>query len=209
MDWANPLRSIAPTVDVDVLQVLARIHEPVTGNQLAGLAGRSYAQVHAVVGRLVSHGLVSMSQHGRTYTYALNRDHTMAGAIQDLLEAPNAVYALIETAASTWRIPPVSIAIFGSAARREASADSDVDLLVVRAETVADDDPAWSGPLGSLARQVERSTGNRTHLVELSEPELRNAVHRDEPLIGSLRTEARTILGKDIRNLIRHKKTTR
>ena len=141
MDWANPLRTVAPTVDADVLQVLARTHEPVTGNQLAGLANRSYAQVHAVVGRLVSHGLVSMRQHGRTYTYVLNREHAMSGAIQDLLDAPRAVDAVIETAAATWRISPVSIAMFGSAARRDASASSDVDLLVVRMATVADDDP--------------------------------------------------------------------
>jgi predicted transcriptional regulator len=200
LDWANPLRTVAPTVDADVLQVLARTHEPVTGNQLAGLAGRSYAQVHAVVGRLVSHGLVSIRQHGRTYTYVLNRDHAMSRAIQDLLDAPNAVNTIIETAVTTWRIPPVSIAMFGSAARREASADSDVDLLVVRAATVADDDPTWSEQVGSLARQVERSTGNRTHIVELSEPELRDAAHHDEPLIESLRTEARTIVGKDIRD---------
>jgi predicted nucleotidyltransferase len=128
----------------------------------------------------------------------------MSGAIQDLLEAPRTVSSIIETTVSTWRIPPVSIAMFGSAARREASADSDVDLLVVRAATVADDDPAWSEAVGSLARQVERSTGNRAHIVELSEPELRNAVLRDEPLIESLRTEARTIVGKDIRDLVGH-----
>ncbi|MFV1971163.1 MAG: nucleotidyltransferase domain-containing protein [Acidimicrobiia bacterium] len=208
MDWSNPLRTIAPTVDADVLQVLARTHEPVTGNQLAGLASRSYAQVHAVVGRLVSHGLVSMRQHGRTYTYVLNRDHTMSGAIQDLLEAPNAVNTTIETAVSTWTIPPISIAMFGSAARREASADSDVDLLVVRVAAVAEDDPAWSEPVGSLARQVEKSTGNRAHIVELSESELWDAVLHDEPLIESLRMEARTIIGEDIRNLITQARTT-
>ena len=73
MDWQNPLRSIAPTVDADVLQVLARTHEPVTGNKLAQLAGRSYAQVHAVVGRLVDHGIVDVRQVGRTYAYNLNR----------------------------------------------------------------------------------------------------------------------------------------
>ncbi len=203
MDWANPLRTVAPTVDADVLQVLARTHEPVTGNQLAGLADRSYAQVHAVVGRLVSHGLVTMRQHGRTYTYELNRDHAMSDAIQDLVEAPSAVDADIETAVATWRIPPVSIAMYGSAARREASAESDVDLLIVRAATVSEDDPDWAEPIGSLARQVERSTGNRAHIVEISEPDLWEAVRQNQPLVESLRAEARTIVGKDIRTLLR------
>jgi len=203
LDWANPLRTVAPTVDADVLQVLARTHEPVTGNQLAGLADRSYAQVHAVVGRLVSHGLVTMRQHGRTYTYELNRDHAMSDAIQDLVEAPSAVDADIETAVATWRIPPVSIAMYGSAARREASAESDVDLLIVRAATVSEDDPDWAEPIGSLARQVERSTGNRAHIVEISEPDLWEAVRQNQPLVESLRAEARTIVGKDIRTLLR------
>lgn len=89
--------------------------------------------------------------------------------------------------------------MFGSAARRDASASSDVDLLVVRMATVADNDPTWSEQVGSLARQVERSTGNRAHIVELSSSELRNAALQDEPLIESLRVEARTIVGKRYR----------
>ena len=64
MDWENPLRSIAATVDADVLKVLAGAHEPVTGNQLARLAGRSYAQVYAVVGRMVDEGLVLTTATG-------------------------------------------------------------------------------------------------------------------------------------------------
>jgi predicted transcriptional regulator len=142
MDWKNPLRSIAKTVDADVLKVLVETYEPVTGNQLAHLAGRSYAQVSAVVGRLVREGMVLNEQHGRTYSYRLNREHVLALGLFDILSAPSRIEDQIWDSVEEWDPPPETVALFGPVARREAAPDSDVDVLVVRPDVVRHDDLA-------------------------------------------------------------------
>ncbi len=199
MDWENPLRSIATTVDADVLKVLARTHEAVTGNQLARLAGRSYAQVSAVVGRLVEEGIVSVQQHGRTYSYRLNRDHVLVPGLLDILSAPSRFEDQIEESVEAWDSPPDIVALFGSVARREATPSSDVDLLVVRQDGVDCDDLVWRTQLGDLERTVEERSGNRVQLVEIGQTELAEAVDTDQPLIESLRLDARTLFGEDVR----------
>jgi hypothetical protein len=47
MDISNPFRSIAPTVDADVLRVLVRTHTALTGMKGGG-AGRSLLRAGAV-----------------------------------------------------------------------------------------------------------------------------------------------------------------
>lgn len=202
MDWQNPLRSISPTVDADVLQALARTHDPVTGNRLAKLAGRSYAQVQAVVGRLVEHGVVDVQQVGRTYAYTLNRNHVLAGSIIDAVSAPNDVESTTRDDVSEWSIQPVSVALFGSAARRTATHQSDVDLLLIRNNDVEVDDPMWSEQVGALSRTVETLSGNRVQIIELSDAEFGKAVREEQPLITSLQRDARTLVGTDVDDLV-------
>jgi predicted nucleotidyltransferase len=199
MDWQNPLRSISTTVDSDVLKVLAGTHQAVTGNQLARLAGRSYAQVSVVVRRLVEEGVVLVDRYGRTYSYRLNRDHVLALGLLDILSAPSRIEAEIGESIEAWDPPPDTVALFGSVARREASAGSDVDLLVIRLDEVDYDDPAWRAQLGDLERMVEERSGNRVQLVEVDQSEFAQAVDTDQPLIESLRIEARTLVGDDVR----------
>jgi predicted nucleotidyltransferase len=202
MGWQNPLRSISPTVDADVLQVLARTHEPVTGNRLAQLAGRSYAQVHAVVGRLVDHGIVDVQQIGRTYAYSLNRRHSLANVISAAVAAPEDVESSIRDDVSEWSLQPVSVSIFGSAARRTATHQSDIDLIIIREDNVDEDDPAWSAQVGALVHTVEIMSGNRVQIVDLRESELNEAATDQQPLIASLQHGARTLAGTEIRELI-------
>lgn len=199
MDWENPLRSIAATVDADVLEVLAGTHASVTGNQLAGLAGRSYAQVSAVVRRLTEEGIVLVEQHGRTYSYRLNRDHILASGLLDILSAPSRIENEIRELVRAWDLPPDTVALFGSAARRQAVRQSDVDLLVVRPDDIDLENDVWRGQLGDLVVIIEERCGNRVQLVEVSRSEIADAIETGEPLIESLRREARTLVGEDLR----------
>ncbi|MCL1693699.1 MAG: nucleotidyltransferase domain-containing protein [Actinomycetia bacterium] len=199
MDWENPLRSIAATVDADVLEVLAGTHASVTGNQLARLAGRSYAQVSAVVRRLTEEGIVLVEQHGRTYSYRLNRSHVLAPGLLDILSAPSRIENEIRELVRAWDLPPDTVALFGSAARREAVRQSDVDLLVVRPDGIDLENDVWRGQLGDLALIIEERSGNRVQLVEITRAELADAIESNEPLIESLRREARALVGEDLR----------
>ncbi len=66
---------------------------------------------------------------------------------------------------------PVALVVFGSFARGEASADSDIDFLAVRPEDV--DAERWSDAFGSFATKVRRLTGNPVQVLEYDLDELR------------------------------------
>ena len=195
MDWENPLRSIAATVDADVLKVLAGAQDAVTGNELARLAGRSYAQVYAVVGRMVAEGLVGCVQYGRTKTYRINNDHVLAHGIRRILATPARIESDIRQAALGWDPPAEMVALLGPAAHRRVPADGVVDLLVVRSDSVDDRDLTWRRQLDELARMVEGLSGNVVRLTETSRSDLGSATGRTREGVGAHHSEARAIVG--------------
>ena len=198
MDWENPLRSIAATVDADVLKVLAGAQEAVTGNELARLAGRSYAQVYAVVGRMVGEGLAVCVQYGRTKTYRINNDHVLAHGIRRILATPARVESEIRQAALAWDPPAETIALHGGAAHRQVPGDGEVDLLVVRSDSVNDHDLVWRRQIDELARAIEAMSGNPVRVTQTTRSELRG--RSDQPYLGATphRGEARVIVGLDL-----------
>ena len=205
MDWENPLRSIAATVDADVLKVLAGAQDAVTGNELARLADRSYAQVYAVVGRMVAEGLVVCVQYGRTKTYRINNDHVLAHGIRRILATPARIESEIRQAALAWDPAAETVALLGPAAHRRVPANGEVDLLVVRSDSVNDRDLTWRRQLDELARLIEAMSGNPARITETTRSDLRGATGRTPDGVGAHHSEARTIVGTDVRRLSVHR----
>lgn len=87
MDVGNPLRTMIPSVDGDLLAVLDRTSAPLSGLRVAALAQRGETRVRAVLNRLEEHGLVIAERHGNTVSYVLNRDHLLAPAVHLLAGA--------------------------------------------------------------------------------------------------------------------------
>lgn len=105
----------------------------------------------------------------------------------------------IRALVADWTVPPASLVVFGSAARRDGDAASDIDLLLVRPDKVDADDEMWAGQRHGLAQSVERWTGNSVQVVELSTAEQAKAVRRREPLISQLRADGVVLAGSDLR----------
>lgn len=199
MDLSNPLRAVAPGVEGDVLAALLRNHVPLTGARVAALAERGETQVRAVLRRLAQHGLVDVERHGQSYTYMVNRDHVLVPGLEALQQAMPTVEGSVRALVDGWTDPPASLVMFGSAARRDGDADSDVDLLLVRSDDIDADDETWAKQRHQLAQSIERRTGNAVQVVELSTAELAQAVRRKEPLISQLRADGIVLAGSDPR----------
>jgi predicted nucleotidyltransferase len=202
MDLSNPLRSLAPTVDADVLAVLARTHTSLTGAQVQRLAGRSYAQVRHTLQRLAAHGLVDSERHGQAYSYTLNRQHVLADAVEVAAAGGATAEARLRLHLTTWNPAPAAAALFGSFARQDGGSDSDIDLLLIRDDAIQEDDQAWSAQRYEVARHLQRWTGNTVQIVELSLAELRSAIWRQEPLIAEVRRDGLAVAGPDLSILL-------
>lgn len=194
MDITNPLRSLSFGVEADVLLALERTHLPLTGARVATLAGRGETQVRDVLRRLVEHGIVHDDRVGNSYTYMLNRDHVLAGAISHAARATSLVESRMRDLVGGWQTPPAAVVLFGSFARRDGDSASDIDVLLVRPDKV-DDLDGWADQRHELSRRLEAWTGNPAQILELSESEMADAIARDEDIVASLRQDGLALFG--------------
>jgi hypothetical protein len=124
MDFAHPLRVVSPTLDGDVLAVLAGADDEFSGRRIHRVMGHgSEPGVRKAVERLVDQGVVLRSQAGRANLYRLNRLHLAAAAIESLAAARAELTARLREAIAGWKHPPLCAVLFGSAARAEQFLD--------------------------------------------------------------------------------------
>jgi predicted nucleotidyltransferase len=196
---------VIPGAKGEVLSILARTTEELTGNVIASLAGGKVSQTGAnkALKTLVADGLVLSRPAGKAILYQLNRDHVAAGAIVELADLQSALTTRVQQHVAEWHRPPISVALFGSAARGQGTSTSDIDLLVIRPDAVEEEQPVWSQRVMELTDAVARWTGNRCEILEYSEAEFARLVRDHDTLIDNLRRDAVALAGRTPRELTR------
>lgn len=175
MDFRHPLRVVTPTLDGDVLALLAGADESFSGRQLHRMLGHgSEPGVRKAVERLVVQGVVLRQEVGRAKLYRLNRQHLAAGHIEGLAHLRTDLVGQLREVLNSWEEPPFAAILFGSVPRGEATHRSDIDLLLVRRAAVDEDSPGWLEQLASLEREATEWTGNDARVLEYGEKDLAN-----------------------------------
>jgi hypothetical protein len=160
-------------LDGDVLAVLAGADAEFTGRQVHRLVGHgSERGVRNALERLSDQGVALSRKAGAAKLYRLNREHLAAPWIVGLAGMRSQLVQRLGDAVERWEVQPAVAALFGSVARGEATADSDLDLLVVRPGGHPADSPVWEAQLGDLERAATGWTGNDARVLELGEREL-------------------------------------
>jgi hypothetical protein len=203
MDLSRPHAAVTGgALEGDVLEVLAGTTKPLTGRQVARLASHgSDRGVRLALARLAEQGLVDTLDAPPAVLYTLNRDHIASPVVLALAGLRAALRERLRDALARWEIPPAHASLFGSAARGEGDAQSDIDLFVVRPETVDADDPPWRDQLDALHQDVERWTGNRAGISEVGEDELVRLSAERPPIVEDLERDGVTLAGRDVRRL--------
>lgn len=207
MEFPEPMSSVVPGLHGRVLAVLTRTERPLTGRAVAALlrSPASPSGVQKVLDDLVSKGVVIAEPAGRARLYTLNRDHVAYEAIDQLARLRELLLDRIKTEAKSWTVPAKAIWLFGSTARGQGGPDSDLDLLIVRPDKVADSDPRWLEQLETLSAHASLWSGNSCEVVEYSEQEVSDLVRHGERLVGELRQDAVPITGSTPRQLLNRK----
>lgn len=205
MDLSHPIESVIPSGHGPVLSVLAGTEAPLTGRQVAGLAeGRlSPRRVAEVLQELVASGLVLMSRAGSANQYRLNRDHLAAQAVVALAGLRTALLQAMTDEARSWPLPPTAVWLYGSLSRGEAGPDSDVDLCIIRADSVEEDDPEWAAQVEQLRQRIVDWSGNQAEVLEYSDSDLSELVSAGDPIVGSLRSDGRALFGPGPMQMLR------
>lgn len=199
VDLTCPARAVVPSLDAEVLLVLAGTTMPLTGRQVHRLAEvGSQDGVRKVLLRLEEQGLVDVVEAGRANLYTLNRDHVAAPAVLALVGLRGRLFERIREAICAWSVQPVAAAVFGSAARGDGGVQSDIDVFVVRPEEVPDDDLRWSNDVAALGTAIRRWSGNSASLIQATPAQVASMISRGEPIVESLRRDAVSLFGPNI-----------
>ena len=188
----SPLAVVTPTVDGDVLAVLARATASFTPPQVQAILQRhSVEGVRKALNRLVDQGIVDAERVGNAVNYRLNRDHLAARPIVELANLRTALFDRISEHVRDWSLPARLVMLFGSAASGTMRTDSDIDLFVVGNDADLGRD-TWQGQIGELERVVSRWTGNDARVLQYG---LGDLDHLHDPVVGDIWRDGIVITG--------------
>ncbi|MHA6522865.1 nucleotidyltransferase domain-containing protein [Tessaracoccus sp. G1721] len=170
-----------------VLAVLLRTAVPLTGRQVHGLVRDqcSLWSVQQALASLADLGVVESRAVGRAMVHTINEDHY---AIQPLRVLLDPIAALREAVRAVVGSSVDAVVLFGSVARGEASAESDVDLAVVAPSD-------WQGRT-ELEDAVRARLGNDCDVLVFTPEEFgRLAGSGEEPVVAQIVADGVALLG--------------
>lgn len=190
MDVGAPYRVIENGTDLEVLRVIAGTTTALTGRTVARLVRTgSHPTVLKSLTRLADLGILDVEQAGRAYLYRLNADHLAVPHLVALATLRDAMLREIGDALRSLRPRPQAAGLFGSAARGDGDAHSDLDILII-SDTAED---TWD--LSALADRLRRRTGNHASLHVISPGDLAARAADGAPIMDALHTDYIRLLG--------------
>ena len=178
---------LIPGASGAVLAVLLRTGVPLTGRQVHGLVRDqcSLWSVQQALASLADLGVVESRAVGRAMVHTINEDHY---AIQPLRVLLDPIAALREAVRAVVGSSVDGVVLFGSVARGEATAESDVDLAVVAPS-------GWEGRT-ELEDAVRSRLGNDCDVLVFTPEEFgRLAGSGEEPVVAQIVADGVVLLG--------------
>lgn len=193
MDFVRPIEAVVPGAQGRVLAVLAETTADLNLRTVAQLAGISQAQASRLLPDLVTLGVVERREVPPASLFRLVPEHIASRLLLALASATDTVLDEMGQLAGALPHPPVSAIVFGSFARREAGADSDIDVVVVRPAGVDEDE--WSAALEAWRRDIQRLTGNPVEVLEVGADEAAAKLRSRSPVWADIRRDGRVVHG--------------
>ncbi|CAL8968028.1 hypothetical protein TESS_TESS_01559 [Tessaracoccus sp. O5.2] len=178
---------LIPGASGAVLAVLLRTGVPLTGRQVHGLVRDqcSLWSVQQALASLADLGVVESRAVGRAMVHTINEDHY---AIQPLRVLLDPIAALREAVRAVVGSSVDAVVLFGSVARGEATAESDVDLAVLAPS-------GWEGRT-ELEDAVRTRLGNDCDVLVFTPEEFgRLAGSGEEPVVAQIVADGVVLLG--------------
>ena len=200
-------RLLGTTTKVRLLRALLRLDSPVSGNEAKRLAGvRSADSMWSALDELSELGILSREQTRGSHLYRVNREHDLFAPLAAVFDAEASRVTRLrdwirQTLAAAGLAHAVrSVILYGSNARGESGARSDVDLLVITRE-VAEVAPAREALIAGAA-SLEHRTGLRISPYVLPRERVEERYQDGDPLMETIAEEGRTLLGEPLREVV-------
>jgi hypothetical protein len=198
MDFIRPVRAVIPGTQGRILEVLAETTADLNLRTIARLSGVSLAQASRVLPSLVELGLVERREAPPSALFRFVPENIAARAITALTRARQTVLDELGRSAAVVSPPAASVIVFGSFARGEADAKSDLDVVIVRSRDVHEDNVGWRLAMETWWQSARRLTGNRVEMIEVGELEVGRLVRGHKPLWVNVEEEGVVVFGSSL-----------
>ena len=204
MDYTRPVEAVIPGATGQLLATLARVEAELPVSTLARIARVGRTRASGIIAELSDLGIVERREIGRTVMVSLAR-HSAAGELIDrLAHLGSEVIVRLRALATELDPAPETLLVFGSFARGEADAHSDLDVLAVRSPAA---NPAkWADGLSVFAEQARTLAGSPVQVLDYDLDDLRRKagprakVGRD--FWSAVRRDAIVLVGSQLDELI-------
>lgn len=146
--------------------------------ELARLTGTTPGTLHKELARLAASGLLLREQQGNQVRYRANLDHPVFPELAGLFRKTSGAVSVLADALQSLAPPPQLALVFGSLARGEENANSDVDLLIIGDATFGDTIKALYPAQEQLQREINP--------VIYTAAEFNRRVGTGEPFVSNL-----------------------
>jgi Nucleotidyltransferase domain len=201
MDFRNPIEAVIPGVQGRVLSVMLRSGGELNLRTIARLANVSIAQASRVLPVWVGLGLLERREVGSSSLFRLVPDHVASRVLLELADVRGAALREMAHAAGEIRPAPVSVIVFGSFARGDNAADSDIDAIVVRPPALDEDNEQWVGGLGQWRATVKRVSGNEVEILDVGADRMPGNLGGSSALWRDVRRDGLVIFGKRLNQM--------
>jgi predicted nucleotidyltransferase len=188
MFFGEPFGGLIPGARGAVLAVLLRTNTHLTGRQIHAVLidKHSLWSVQESLKVLTQLGLVKSQTVGRAGVHTINEDHATISPLRALVDPLAALKEIVEQAVA----PGVqAVLLFGSIARGEAAADSDIDLAVIA-------DREWQGQgQVHLEDTVRSRLGNNCDVLAFTPSEFTKLAHDGEPVVSDILRQGIALIG--------------
>jgi len=195
MDFSRPVRAVIPGAQGRILEVLAETTGDLNLRTIARLSGVSLAHTSRVLPWLVELGIVERREAPPSALFRFVSENIAARTITGLTRSRSAALQELGEAAGALSPALLSAIVFGSFARGEANAGSDLDVLFVRSSDVAEDDDGWHSAVEDWRDSARRLTGNRVRVLEVDELKAGRLLRGRRPLWLDIQREGLVIFG--------------
>lgn len=211
MNLSRPLTSLIPSLEGDVLSVLAGAGADLTGQQVHRILGKhSQAGVNRALQRLSATGIVNMRSSGNSNLYELNKEHLLAKYVIEIANVRGEFFRLMSLEVSSWALHPECAAVFGSAARSDMTTDSDIDVFISRPSEIEFGDATWRRQLTEFSLKVGRWTGNSVNAFEVGPDEVKQELGVKDGVLYSIIDQGVVVYGSpDYLRKLRNRKESK
>lgn len=193
MNFSDPFGGVIPGARGAVLAALLRTGQELTGRQVhAVVRDYSLGAVQDALKAWEGLGIIESRTVGRAYVYRVEESHVAVEPLRALLDPLAALAGIVSEVVSD---SVESVILFGSVARGEANADSDIDLAVIA--------PGSWDQRGDLREAIRVGTGNESDILVFTHSSFADAVDRGEPVVSEVVKDGVALIGSKPR---RHRK---